>query len=90
MTFHKSQGQKLDKAVIDIGEKERTAGLTFVALSRLQKLTDIIIKPMTFQRLESISSSKQIKNRLNEEGRPHKLSDRTKLEYNNTCTKLSN
>ena len=65
MTIHKSQSQTLDKAVIDIGDKERTAGL--VALSRLRKLTDIFIKPMTFQRLESISSSKQIKNRLNEE-----------------------
>ena len=55
MTIHKSQGQTLQKAVIDIGERERSAGLTFVALSRLRKFTNVIIQAMTFQRLESIS-----------------------------------
>ena len=38
MTIHKSQGQTMTKAVIDIGNKEMAAGCTFVALSRLKTL----------------------------------------------------
>ena len=34
ITMHKSQGQTLDKAVIDLGPKEACTGLTFVCLSR--------------------------------------------------------
>ena len=67
MTIHKSQGQTLDKAVIDLGDKERTPGLTFVALSRLRQISDILIQPMTYQRLRSISNSKHLQNRIDEE-----------------------
>ncbi len=35
ITIHKSQGQTLENAVIDIGKAELAAGCTFVALSRL-------------------------------------------------------
>ena len=35
ITIHKSQGQTLSKAVIDIGDKEMAAGCTFVAVSSL-------------------------------------------------------
>ena len=73
MTIHKSQGQTLQKAVIDLGDKERNSGLTFVALSRLRQLNDAIIKPMTFQRLHTISKSKQLQARKNEEDRLAKL-----------------
>ena len=31
ITMHKSQGQTLDKAVIDLGPKEACTGLTFVS-----------------------------------------------------------
>jgi ATP-dependent exoDNAse (exonuclease V) alpha subunit len=34
MTIHKSQGQTLDMAVIDLGSKETQLGLTYVALSK--------------------------------------------------------
>jgi hypothetical protein len=46
MTIHKSQGQTLDKAVINIGSKERAAGCTFVAISHLRHLSD---GPMSFE-----------------------------------------
>jgi ATP-dependent DNA helicase PIF1 len=36
LTIHKSQGQTLSKAVIALGKKEQTLGLTHVALSRLR------------------------------------------------------
>jgi ATP-dependent DNA helicase PIF1 len=69
LTIHKSQGQTLSKAVIDIGKSERVAGLTFVALSRLKHLTDAIIQPMTLERLSSIKQSPQLRRRLQEEER---------------------
>ena len=39
-TIHKSQGQTLDKEVIDLGKSEKSLGLTFEALSRFKHYTD--------------------------------------------------
>lgn len=36
--IHKSQGLTLEKAVVDIGDKETSVGLTYVALSRVRTL----------------------------------------------------
>ena len=49
ITIHKSQGLTLELAWIDIGKSERVPGITYVALSRVRKLTDCIIEPMTFE-----------------------------------------
>lgn len=69
ITIHKSQGQTLDKAVIDIGKSESAAGCTFVAISRLRSLTHGLIQPMPFERLQAISRTKRLKERLEEESR---------------------
>ena len=37
----KSQGKTMDKAVVDLGKSESTAGLTFVCLSRAKRLVDL-------------------------------------------------
>ena len=37
ITIHKSQGQTLDKIILNIGEKEYASGLTYTALSRAKK-----------------------------------------------------
>ena len=67
VTVHKSQGLTLDKAVIDIGNNEFTAGLTFVAVSRVRELEDIIFKPFNFERLQRIKECKRIRERKEEE-----------------------
>ena len=54
ITIHKSQGQTLDKAVINLGKQEMAAGCTFVATSWVHSLEDCVLKPMSFQRLASI------------------------------------
>lgn len=64
ITIHKSQGQTLDKAVIDLGKREMAAGCTFVAASRLRSLQDCMFETMSFQRLASISNSKNFQTRL--------------------------
>jgi ATP-dependent exoDNAse (exonuclease V) alpha subunit len=38
ITIHKSQGLTLDKAVVELGDKDFSAGLTFVAISQVKTL----------------------------------------------------
>ena len=47
LTIHKSQGQTIDKAVIDLGKTERSLGLTYVALYRLKNFGEFLILPST-------------------------------------------
>ena len=73
VTIHKSQGQTLNKAVIDLGKSEISAGSTFVAVSHLHKLEDGLFQPMTFDRLKKIGQSKRFGERKTEEARLHQL-----------------
>ncbi|XP_067927803.1 ATP-dependent DNA helicase pif1-like [Watersipora subatra] len=43
LTIHKSQGLTMAKAVIDIGHHEMTAGILFVALSRVRNINDLLV-----------------------------------------------
>ena len=62
VTTHKAQGLTLDKVVVDIGKKEFCAGLTFVAISRVRCMTDLLFSPpIAFQRLKNISRSRRMK-----------------------------
>ena len=78
MTIHKSQGLTLPKAWVDIGQSEKAAGITYVAISRVRSLDSCIIEPMTYERLTSIKKSSQFQFRLNEENRFSKLAENTK------------
>ncbi len=69
ITVHKSQGLTLKKAIIDLGDKEFTAGLTFVAVSRVRALEDLLFKPFNFERLQRIKNCKRLQERLDEEKR---------------------
>lgn len=68
-TIHKSQGLTLDKVVIHLGNKDFCPGLTYVALSRVRRLTDLCVYPMDFSRLQAISKSTALTKRINEENR---------------------
>lgn len=78
ITIHKSQGLTIDAAVVDLGPKENVAGLAYVALSRVRKLSDLQIEPFSYERLTAVKNSVNFWYRLDEE---HKLS---KL-HNETC-----
>lgn len=75
ITIHKSQGLTLPKAWIDIGHTEKTAGISYVAISRVRTLSTCIIEPMTFERLTSLKRSINLKFRLEEERRLNNLSN---------------
>jgi ATP-dependent exoDNAse (exonuclease V) alpha subunit len=44
ITIHKSQGLTLKRVVIDLGQKDFSAGLSFVAISRVKKLDGIAFR----------------------------------------------
>ena len=75
ITAHKSQGLTLPKAVIDLGKKEFSAGLSFVSISRVRSLEDILFKHFSFNRLDRIKNCRRLKERIEEEAR---LSEMTK------------
>ncbi|XP_068742117.1 ATP-dependent DNA helicase PIF1-like [Montipora capricornis] len=75
ITMHKSQGLTLPKAWNDIGHTEKTAGISYVAISRVRTLSTCIIEPMTFERLTSLKRSINLKFRLEEERRLNNLSN---------------
>ena len=61
ITMHMSQGQTLDKAVIDMGPKEACTGLTFVCLGRAKRLVDLMVEPMSFDRIGNLGKSSKMK-----------------------------
>ena len=69
VTVHKSQGLTLLKAVIDLGKKEYASGLSFVAISRVYTLENILFKPFSFDRLQRIKNFKRLQERKEEEKR---------------------
>ena len=52
VTIHKSQGLTLDKVVVDVGKKEFSAGLTFVACSTVRRMTDLLLDPLNLSELQ--------------------------------------
>ncbi|CAB3990332.1 ATP-dependent DNA helicase PIF1-like [Paramuricea clavata] len=79
LTIHKSQGMTLDYAWVDIGKKELTIGMTYVAISRVRNLSSLIIEPITFDRLTSIKQLEALKYRVKEEERLKKIARKTCL-----------
>ena len=56
ITIHKSQGLTLLNAWIDLGMQEKSAGLSYVAISTVKSLK-AIVEPMLFERLTIVRSS---------------------------------
>jgi ATP-dependent DNA helicase PIF1 len=87
LTIHKSQGQTLDKVVIDLGKNERSLGLAFVALSRVKKFNDFLIQPITLDRLTKIKNSTSLVPRVKEEKRISSIVEKTFNKYNELMPK---
>lgn len=69
-TIHKSQGITTEKAVVDLGDKEFSPGLTYVALSRLKSFNGLVLDPpVSYERINKIGKSILLKQRIDEENR---------------------
>ena len=77
MRIHKCQGLTLSKAWIDLGSSERTLGITYVALSRVKTIQDLVIEPVTLERLQAVKKFTNFKLRLEEEKRLDLLANET-------------
>lgn len=77
ITIHKAQGLTLKNVWVDLGPSEKAAGMTYVALSRASKITDIVIEPMTFDRLRAVKKTSNFKYRILEENRLRQLAEKT-------------
>jgi ATP-dependent exoDNAse (exonuclease V) alpha subunit len=86
LTIHKSQGMTLDYTWVNVGKKELTVGMTYVALSRVRNLSSLIIEPITFDRLTSIKQLQTLKYRVKEQERLKKIANKTRqnqpIRYN--------
>jgi len=58
---HKSQGLTLAKIIVDIGNKEFAAGLSFIAISRVCKLSDIIFRPLLMKDFSTLKNEEDIR-----------------------------
>ena len=67
ITIHKSQGLMLKKAWVDLGPSEKSSEMTYVALSRVKKLEDLMVEPMTLDRLQAPKKMCNLNYRLKEE-----------------------
>ena len=77
MTIHKAQGLTLKNVWVDLGPSEKAVGMTYVALSRATKLADLVIEPMTFDRLRAVTKTSNFKYRILEENRLRQLAAKT-------------
>ena len=69
ITIRKSQGLTIPKAIVDLGPSEKVSGLAYVALSRVKRLQDLLIEPISYDRLTAIRKGTHFESRLNEEKR---------------------
>lgn len=85
VTIHKAQGNQgltLPKVVIDISKKELAPGCTYVALSRVKMLKDIVFDPgFNYDRLTRIREMKLLILRVEEEQRLLSLAERTEIHH---------
>ena len=82
MKIHKAQGLTLKNVWVDLGTSEKAAGMTYVALSRVRKISDLIIEPMTFERLKAVKKNSNYKYRKLEKIRLHQLAKKTLQIHN--------
>ncbi len=69
MTIHKAQGQTLSKVVVDLGNNEISMGLSYVALSRVKNIKDMLIEPFCFDRLDKLKHNPMLTKRKLEDNR---------------------
>ena len=63
-TIHSSQGQSLDRVIIDLGEREFSNGLTYTAISRCKKFEYLSFRSIDrYSRFSSIFKAQIFKDR---------------------------
>ena len=66
VTIHKAQGMTLDWVTVDLGQREFSSGLTFVALSRAKSFNGLRVHPFDLERYKAIEKGKYVEARQEE------------------------
>ena len=61
--IHKAQGMTLDRVTVDLGQREFSSGLTFVALSRAKSFEGLRVHPFDLERYKTIEKGKYVEAR---------------------------
>ena len=76
VTVHKSQGLTLKKIKLGLGKKEFSTGLTFVALSRVKALNDImLVNNVDYSRVQKLGG-KHMQHRFDDDARRYFVGNR--------------
>ena len=65
----------------DLGPKEACTGLTFVCFSRAERLVDLMVEPLSFDRIGNLGNSSTTKARLQEEVRLVEFAQSTRVRF---------
>ena len=90
ITIHKAQGLTLNAVWVDLGPSEKAAGLTYVALTRVRTISNLVIEPMSYERLGSLKKTSNYKYRILEEARLTNLNEVTVAKFQNDISHHSN
>ena len=66
---------------MDFGPKETCTGLTFACFSRAKRLVDLIVEPMSFDRIGKLGDSATMRARSQEEVRLVELTESRRVGY---------
>ena len=67
-SIHKSQGQTLQRVIIDLGDKEFASGLTYTALTRVRRLDHLAFDPMPdLNRIKRVVTSVAFKRQIEDD-----------------------
>ena len=83
ITVHNTQGLTLNDVWVDLGPSEKAAGLTYVALTRVRTISNLVIEPMSYERLGSLKKTSNYKYRILEEARLTNLNEVTLSKIQN-------
>ena len=81
VTDHKSQGDTLDRIVLDIGERDINDRQTFTALRRCRDINNMLLEDFGRERLQAIGNSASFPARLAALDRIRSLEDLTRQSF---------
>ena len=67
MKIHKSQGLTLLRTAVDLGPSESIAGLPYVAVFKVRKLSDLMIEATSHERLKNLRMPTNFSSKIQEE-----------------------
>lgn len=81
ITIHKSQGLTISQSLVYLGPSEKVAGLAYIALSRVRRLSDLMLEPTSLKRLQAVKKTVNFECKITEEKRLEKLDRLNRRKY---------